>query len=367
MGSKNDLNKDLSTLVSTVQTTLDLIKSLAESKSNNGPTTTNANALDLANDAASLIKAHATKLSLLIINKPFTPSAIVKVLRELVSGPLPGLASAIELCNATQYTKTMSTELQWRAKKVFKELGVLIEAIPLDGKILSNDAKNGTGTSKGKGSLASTGVVWEACDGIMQLKKEGIAGLLVKMAGDYRELIEDALWELQEWGEAGSDADEDGPSLDDDDVGEAQAALDNMFEAQKHIPSEDPEKIRPRFESSTKRLRLIMLMYQAVIKRRLKTLSQAPYSTSSEKTDGKSIPATIDLVVENLKKIPEITDELASAFYTLDGPEIDKWMKECFSTGITVADLLAKNWNDEDDEFTAWVSHIMRFNFTLSN
>jgi hypothetical protein len=183
------------------------------------------------------------------------------------------------------------------------------------------------------------------------------------MAEDYRELIEDALWELQEWGEEGSDADEDDPTVESGDEDDAQAAVDNMFEAQRHIPSDDPEKIRPRFESSLKRLRLVMLMYQAVVKRRFKTLPCLPHpelppETKAKGNEDPGIVRTVDEVMDVLKKIPEITDELASAFYSLDGKEIDKRMDECFSTGFAAAELLVENWEGQKDEFSTWVGRL---------
>lgn len=355
-------SEDLAVLKSTVETTLELITKLSDfSASSNKDEPTDVNALDLANDTASLIRAHSTKLSLLIINKPFTPSAIVKVLRELVAGPLPGLASAVELCTAAKYTKTLSAELKWQAKKVFREFGVLVQAIPLDGKILSDDAKNGTGKTEGKGSLASTGVVWQACDGVIELKKLGVAGVVIKMAEDYRDLLDDAVWELLEWGELSSDADEEDAAAGSGDEDDAQAAVDNMFEAQKHIPVEDPDKIRPRFESSVKRLRLVTLMYKAVVKRRFKTLPPLPHPALPSELKAKSsedpgIVSTLDEVMDILKKIPEITDELVSAFYSLDPVEIDKRVGECFFTGFAAVELLMKNWEGENDEFTVWVS-----------
>ena len=211
-----------------------------------------ANPLDLAHDTASLIKAHSTKLSLLIINKPFTATAINKVLQELVSGALPSIASAVQICTVARYTKAMSDELQWRVKKVLVAFGTFLETIPLDGKILSDDAKNGTGKTVGKGSLASTGAIWEACEGVMALKTMGIAGLIIKKAQEYRDLLADALEELHEWGEEESEGGEEDGMSDDE--------QDDIFGSQRHITSDDPEKIRPRLESSQKRLRLIITM-----------------------------------------------------------------------------------------------------------
>lgn len=363
--SKSKAEKDLDALKLTVQTTSTLITQLQSSTSNSDtPKESSVNALDLARDTASLIRAHSTKLSLLIINKPFTVSALSTVLRELVSGPLPGLASAVELCNAAKYTKAMSAELEWRAKKVFMELGTLVNEIPLDGKTLTEDQKNGTGKTVGKGSLASTGVVWEACDAVIELRKLGIAGLLIKKADQYRDLLKDALEELQEWGEEESDGEDQDDFPEDEDTDgvatSAQDAVDNIFGSQRHIPSEDPEKIRPRLESAQKRLKLVVLMYQAVVKRRFKTLPlfprpHPPPETKENTNDDQNIISCLDEVLDVLKKIPDTTDELASAFYELDVAEIGKRMDECFFAAFAASELLAKNWKGEEDEFTAWV------------
>jgi hypothetical protein len=370
MAAINKAHQDLATLKSTVSTTLTLITQLptssARAESTPKDNAQNVNALDLAHDSAKLIRAHSTKLSLLIINKPFTASAINTILRELVAGPLPGLASAVEICNAAKYTKTMSTELQYLAKRVFVELGTLVKAVPLDGQILSEDQKNGTGSTTGKGSLAATGVVWEACDAVMGLKTLGIAGLVIKKAEEYQDLLKDALEELQEWGDEESEDEggvEDSEYECDTAEGKAttQDVVDSILASQRHIPSEDPDKIRPRLDSSQKRLRLIILMYQAVVKRRFKTLPSLPHPELPPELKAKSVEdpgivQCLDEVLDVMKKIPDITDELASAFYELDGSEVDKRMDECFFTGFAAVELLIKNWEGQKDEFSTWVS-----------
>lgn len=357
--SNNKAADGLKSLKSTVATTSSLISHLQASAV---PSSTSKhpelNALDLAHDTVALIRAHSTKLSLLIINNPFTPSAIVGILRELVAGPLPGLASAVELCDAGRYTKAVSAELQYLAGRVFTELSVLIKTIPLDGRILSNDAKNGMGAEKGRGSLAVTGTVWEACDAILELKALGIAGLIIKKAEQYRDTLKDALEELQEWGEETSSDEEDAVSGDKDN---AQAEEDDIFGKEQHISSGDPEKIRPRLDSSIKRLRLVVLMYQAVVKRRFKTLPYLPHpelppELKAKPNEDPGIISCLDTVLELMKKIPDTTDELASAFYELDGAGIDKRMEECFLTGFSAVQPLVNNWEGQKDEFSTWVS-----------
>lgn len=359
--SGSQAEEDLEILKSTVATTQALLAQLhSQTASTEETKQTEVNALDLAHDAASLIRAHSTKLSLLIINKPFTASAITRILRELVSGPLPGLASAIELCDATTYTQAMHEELKYQAGRVLTEFGALVKAIPLDGKILGDDAKNGTGSSKCKGSLAMTGTVWQACDAVIELKKLGIAGLAVRKAEQYRATLKDALEELQEWSEEESDGEDEGNTRSDDED-DAQTEVDNMFGSQRHIPSDDPEKIRPRLEATLKRLRLLSLMYQAVTKRRFKTIPKSPLAdpapVEGKETNGaRNVLGSVDAVLDAMKNIPDMVDELASAFYELDVKEIDKRMNQCFFSGFTALELLNKNWKGEEDEFTSWVS-----------
>jgi hypothetical protein len=374
--SSSKPEQGLETLKSTVATTLQLLAQLQESApspQDAGTTSSKINALDLAHDTASLIRAHSTKLSLLIINKPFTASAITTVLRELVSGPLPGLASSVELCDAARYTKAMSSELQYRAKRVFVEFATLVKAIPLDGNILTDDQKNGTGTEKGKGSLASTGVVWEACDGVIELKKLGVAGLIIRKVEEYKDLLKDALEELQKWGEEESDDDDGEANLgsDDGEPDDTQAAVDQMFASERHISAADPDKIRPRLESSQKRLRLLILMYQAVVKRRFKTLPQipspeTPTESKENPEEDRGIVECLDEVLNVMKKIPDITDELASAFYDLDSKEIDQRMDQCFFTGFAAVELLIKNWDSQKDEFSTWVSSSLTLSGKMS-
>ncbi|KAK4223726.1 hypothetical protein QBC38DRAFT_42586 [Podospora fimiseda] len=324
-------------------------------------------ALALAHDSATLVKAHATKISLLIINEPFTSSAITKVLRELVGGPVPGLAAAAQVCTAERYTQVIRQDLSWKISRVLKELKELLLRIPKDGKILADDKKTaGAGAVGGKGSIATTAVLWAACDDLVAFAKRGFAGNLSYKADQLRDTLRDVMEELKEWGEeTGDDEDDD----DDDDDGEddgvaavtsgiesasisstqaTQAMLDDFMNSQQYIPRDDPDNIRDRLESCLKRLRLTTLLYQAAAKRRFKLLPHVP-STSET-----SVPGRLDEVFTILKRIPDRFNNLAMAFYELDPTEIDQLMDQCFFDAFAVSELLVKPWDGQKDEFTDW-------------
>lgn len=326
--------------------------------------------LALARDSAALVKAHSTKISLFIITEPFTPSAISTVLRQLIQGPVPALVSAVQQCHADLYTKHMRRDLAWRCARVLKELRDLIQKIPKDGKILPQDKKNGTSGAKAeKGSITATGVLWGLCDEVVNFANLGVVGHLVHRAEHFRDTLKDVMEELKDWSE---EQDEDDGEDDDDgaddahDEGEVtdlandmnnthistQAMLDDFMNSQASIPRDDPDKIRVRLESTLRRLRLTVLLYQALIKRRLKTLPKMPLASETDSV----VVSRLDEVMPLLRTVTDRFNGLAVAFYELDSAEINRLMDQCFFDAFAVSELLAKPWDGQKDEFTDWVA-----------
>lgn len=325
----------------------------ASSSSSSPESDPKINALSLAHDSASLIRAHGTKISLLIINEPFTPTAVSTVVRELVAGPIPGLVSAAEACAPKQYTAVVRRELAWRAQRVLSELQQLLQKIPNDGKILSESKREGFAKGE-KGSLPATGLLWSACDNVIDLSKMGVGGFFVQKVDQWRDILNDVMEEMKEWGdeEPDSDSDSDVNNLSDQ-LGSqslsAQAMLDSLMNSHQTIPSSDPDRIRPRLETSLKRLRLVTLLYQALTKRRLKKLPVLPPQNPDS-----NVPSRLDEMAKVLAKLPDSFGDLACAFYELQPSEIDKTMDQCFLDAFAASELFAKDWQDGRDAFSEW-------------
>ncbi|KAI1742931.1 hypothetical protein F4680DRAFT_387644 [Xylaria scruposa] len=313
---------------------------------------TSVDVLALAHDSASLVRAHSTKLSLLIINEPFTPSAITKVLRELVAGPIPAIASAVQLCAADTHTTIVRQHLAWKCRHVLHELRRLVETIPLDGKVLPAHRKNGANGDRG--SIVTTGVLWAACDEVILLKKLGIAGLLAQTVDEHRDTLQDTLEELKEWSEMEDEED----SEEDEDVQHvanglqnthisAQQMIDDLMTS-RPIPQNDPDRIRERLDLCLKRLRLIILLYSAINKRRIKTLPSLPTEQATP------FIHRLHEVYPILKRLPIRFDEVASAFYDLDTAAIDATMDQCFLDAFAAAEMLKAPWTGTEDVFTEW-------------
>ncbi|KAJ0119761.1 hypothetical protein J7T55_013965 [Diaporthe amygdali] len=378
-----ELNSLVNSAVTLIQGFEVSLKDVVDSNSDSGPSadkwaasrspedgTKPLDCLALARDSASLVKAHATKISLLIITEPFTPSAICTVLRQLIQEPIPAIVSAVQLCHADSYTKLIRRDLAWRCGRVLKEMRELIQKIPLDGKVLPPEKRDGpSGPKGGKGSIMATGVLWGVCDEVINFANLGVVGHLVHRAEHFRDTLKDVMEELKEWSE---EQDEDDDEDDDSDDGEGghdqavldlaedvnnthistQAMIDDLMNSNTVIPRDDPDKIRDRLDSTLRRLRLTVLLFQALIKRRLKTLPKLPLASQDESV----VVSRLDEVLPLLRKMADRFNSLAVAFYDLDSAEITRLMDQCFFDAFAVSELLAKPWAGQKDEFTDWVA-----------
>ncbi|KAK7533854.1 uncharacterized protein J3D65DRAFT_631572 [Phyllosticta citribraziliensis] len=343
---------DLKTLVDLAESTSNLLSQFLKTLSNtsqdapSAPLDENIDPLALFHDSAKLLRAHTTKLSLLLINKPFTASAITKVLREVSGTVLPAMMGGVQL--ATQLSAShklpvlVEKEVRARVRRIMSAFSE--EAAEIKGmaeRVL--DEGNGGGKRpdgrEGRDTLSSTGVVWEACDALMDVQQFGFAGILVQRVEEWKATLLDAVEELKEWGE---EADEEDEAEDDEDSGDDED-FDDMFGGDK-MPKGNKE-LREQLEKTLKKTKTISVLYQALVKRRLKAL---PKNTSVQNVE------TLDLLMDVLQSIPESVDDMASSFYDLDAEEAAEIFNKCCSDAVRASELVKQNWEAKDDEYTTW-------------
>ncbi|KAL1301768.1 hypothetical protein AAFC00_005966 [Neodothiora populina] len=301
------------------------------------------NPLNVLRDSAKLLKAHTTKLSLLLINKPFTVSAITKVLRDISGTCLPAMMSAVDICRPDIWGAFLKQHVMASVRAVIREMIVCYdEATNVANQELEALAGSAQATEKvhqaqGRNSLVSTGLVWDACDVLINLDSIGIAGLAVRRAGEWRDTIKDATEELKEWEEG--DEEED----DDDDTD----SMDDMFSAANALPRNRPD-LKERLATANDKLKKICMLYAAISKRRLKTFTPAIASIQ------KNIH-TFDTLLTALKDLPDSVDDLASAFYDLNTDHVDRALQTCVDLATGAAQTVELSWTGEQDEFTTWV------------
>ena len=346
---------DLKALTTLITSTQAVLAQFTASLADNAPKPTDRipnppNPLQVFSDAARLVKAHVTKLSLLVINKPFTPTAITKVLRELASTCLPALISGVQICQQDKavWSELLAREAQLRVRRVFRELETLL----LEIKSVAQGAE--AGSSSGRDSLSATGVVWESCDALAALNSLGVAGLAVQKAEQWRDTIKDAIEELQEWAD-GEDLETEGQNdalFDSDDEGVAgddNDSLNDIFNAANSMPADRPE-LKELVEQAVEKLKKVDILYRALIKRRLK-----PYkSIAVVETGKKSSAENVDELMENLKSLPDLVDDMASNFYDLDEEAARAALAGCVKKACETAKLATLDYDGKEDEFSTW-------------
>ncbi|MCJ1361379.1 hypothetical protein MMC16_000478 [Acarospora aff. strigata] len=299
------------------------------------------NILMLVGDSAKLLKAQVTKLSLLVLNKPFTPTAITRILRDVSTSSLPALMTAADLVREKEDGKILSNAIRSNIRRLFTQTKDLFGEIPLRESDLDAVSRSARGT------LASTGVVWETCDILIGTGGSGLAGLVVQQAQEYKNLLQDAITELKDWREGGQ-ATEPDFSDDFEDSGLEEDPL-NFAEA---MPEDDP-LLRAQVETAVKTLQHVHLIYPPIIKRRLKRFPATP-PTPTLHRQGKPRLEVLDEVMGSLKLIPEEVDELAAACYQQNREDIKSQLASVRKLAVKTMEVLSLNWEDEPDEFTSW-------------
>ncbi|KAL1898201.1 hypothetical protein Sste5346_003607 [Sporothrix stenoceras] len=349
---------------------------------------TKCEALSLARDAATLARAHGTKISLLMINEPFTPTAIQKVVTEM-GAPIMSLATAAAECHSDRYTHHIRQELTRRCASVLEQMQHLLNAIPRDGCVVPEAQRVGGAGSGGsssriqskamadRGSYTKIGILWAECDGLVAFANKGIDGYLVQVVNQLAEQLKDEQEELREWGEEeDDDDDDDGTGFDDGNVSDsgyddedgneggayngndaAQAMLDALMNT-RHIPADDPNGLRPRLETALKKIRLVLLLCRAIVKRRL---TKPAIPTLPTPTPEGQVAERLDGAVAALQTVANRFEDLAAAFYKLDAGEVDTVLGQCLEAAVTVSRQLSRPWTAPSgdapgDAFTEWAT-----------
>lgn len=346
--------KETQVLKDIIASTLSLLQQFATSLSPSSSVTETArienppDPLRVLSDSSKLVKAHTTKLSLLAINKPFTPSAVTKVLKELSSTCLPAMMSAVQICEQEKavWGSMMGREVQLRVQRVFKEMQSLLEEL--------QSIAAGTQQAGRRDTLSSTGVVWESCDAAVELEQLVLGGLALQKVEQYRDTIKDAIEELKEWAE-GSDLDNEGQGdvlLDDDDEGVDgdKDSIEDIFNAANSMPKDRPE-LKALADEADAKLKKVAILYEALIKRRIKTFKREGEGAAGHTERRVS---RLDELMLHLKRMPHQVDELASCFYDLDEEKTKAALGKVVDEGKAAAAGMRNDWPGGEDAFTEW-------------
>ena len=312
------------------------------------------NPLALLSDAAQLLKAQTTKLSLLILNKPFSVREVNHIISTLSKSVLPALMSASELLLPETYTRAVNEHARGTLGIVWRELLRLLDIVP-------TDAEPGAKRVE-EAALGSTGVLWEQCDEFVSLGEVGVKGVVDRRVKGYGELLDDAISEIEEWDPDEEDGDGDEDEDEEREEGNEQkekATVDTPTTSDEEALQKGVQSLRLSPQNALKAkvlkfLRLLRLFYPALRKRRIETYPSATRTSTKDDLPPPQQVRRLDQLVEFAQHFSEETDELAGALYADESEEVDSRLRALAGESKQCALLMETDWNGQEDEFCTW-------------
>ena len=354
--------KNFSTLKAAILNITTLIRALQTPQTHRAdPIPSPPNPLAVLSDASKILKAQTTKLSLLMLNKPFTPSEIAHILNVLSNSCLPALATVLGLCNS-QYTEFLRHYIQTGLSSIWAELLELVGSIPQDA--------GGVEMLQKEGTLLSTGVLWATCDKLIRVGTDGMVAVAHDAVKDSQALLQDAIDELDEW-----DPEEDSENSEDseDEVGEDPKPVVNTpttSDEEALAGSVQNMSMNPAITlkaRALKHLRLVRLLYPALNKWRIKTfpdmsgltpeseLPQPSPSGQGEANEKHTRPIwTFNEITSNTQYFSEEADEIAGALYAGDVEVVEKRLGSLMLRAVSTVIVSGEGYNGETDGFSEW-------------
>ncbi|PYH97467.1 hypothetical protein BO71DRAFT_130531 [Aspergillus ellipticus CBS 707.79] len=309
-------------------------------------------ALPLLSASTTALKAQVTKLSLIAITSPFTPSAVSSVLSALNESVLPSLATAALLVNPSEHTKAFQTEVQVLAKILLNEIAALVQEVQNIAKIKREAAadarkkENDLSQSEKDAVTVVAGRLWNSCDALIDTAAKGVVGFVVRRVEEWRDLVRDAVQEIEEW-----DPDEEGDDFFDELLGDDEKA-DHNTDEEADGDDEDTAALHTQKKSTLRVLKPVSQIYPAIIANRLKDAPQ-----SSE------IIGQLECLMYTLQSIPGYIDEIAGALYEANIEKSVQYLCKTKNCAVKAVNLVALSWGvvipaesqkEREDKFTAW-------------
>ncbi|PYI18211.1 hypothetical protein BO99DRAFT_403751 [Aspergillus violaceofuscus CBS 115571] len=341
------------TLLDQFQTAIATATTTTTTETTTTETITTKDALPLLSASSLSLKSQITKLSLVSITAPFTPTAAVPILTALNESVLPSLVTAALLITATDHTQAFQTEAHALTKLALTELSVLLHEVQgiatrRDGPT-ANKKKELAQPDKDAVTLAAARA-WESCDALVDLAAKGVVGFVVRRVEQWRDLVRDAVGEIEEW-----DPDEEGDEFfdellsDDDDDADTQ---NKKGEDEEDDDDEEESKALHAQKKSTLRvLKPIAQVYPAIVTHRLKRTADAVAEVRR-----------LEALMENLQVIPELVDEIAGALYEADPDRSGRFLGQTKDRAVKALEVVKLPWQqgttgeEKEDKFTTWVT-----------
>ena len=266
--------------------------------------------------------------------------------------------TSVELLRPEKYTIFLQKTVRNRVRGVLKEFEHLVEEIPVDERGVERIVG-------GRDTLASTGVLWEGCDRLIHVAETGLREMIVESVEGWKGLFGDAIEELEEWRDAEGDEDMDDVvnrtgDLDLRDIYKTEeepgvSSPGNTGTDPFEMPRAALKEIKPLIVRALKTLNLIRLLYPAIIKRRIRRLSDIKMSTRDDEFPTANQVERVDKLVTFCELFSNEADEVAGLLYQHDEGEVIRRLAYLTHSARECVNVVRETWDGGEDEFSLWV------------
>ncbi len=229
------------------------------------------------------------------------------------------------------------------------ELTSLLASIPRD--------EHGIDETRGRDTLASTGVLWAECDKMRALGLGGLTKIAAERVEEYHGLLKDAIAELEHWDpDEDSESDTDSLTSNKENTSSAPPVKASLEQSVKDFPLSPLTALRNRTLAI---LRIIRVLYPAIVKRRVLTFPNITSSTTAESLPSLSHIRIFDELIDHTKHFTEETDEIAGALYAGDEEDVENRFTVLAGMAKVCLGEIRLGWGGNEDEFTSWVEKWM--------
>jgi len=325
------------------------------------------NALALFSDAGAILKAQTTKLSLLVLNKPFSPKEITFILKALCNECIPALVSACQICPRISYTNFLHRIIRSSVGSSFKQYLGILDEIPVD--------KASVELIQRQKTLNSTGMIWESLDFMTKIGNGGITAVAAGKIDSYASLLQDAIEELEEWETGEVESNNIIEKKLPPERQEVQAmyrkagkaagvvlnenlGMNNLSKMEGNpfdLPKAADASIQPTTKKVIKALKLVGLLYPPILKRRVRRFPEIDATTKQEAFPTKDQAENFDYMLLECQSWTDIADHIAEALYLHDEDDVERILKGLKGSARKCIGHVRMSWDGKEDEFTAWV------------
>ncbi|KIY00793.1 uncharacterized protein Z520_03459 [Fonsecaea multimorphosa CBS 102226] len=296
-------------LSAALQTSIVLCQRFAASLAPNSPVevpqseSTAPSPLVLLHAAATTLRAQVTKLSLLAITAPFTPSAATTCLLPLNESILTSLVTAALLTTPDKTIPAFSAECRNLAATALRDMQTFLRL--LEARSQTENHTTELDEREKAGFTEATGKVWDDCDKLLPLAADGVTGYVVRKSKQWLDLMKDAVKELQDW-DPEDDIDEHDPfGINHSDHEDSDNPNENEHNNDRAAISAGVK------EQALKVLNRIPQSIHVVIKQRLERMPTDTANTAGQMCQ-------MDTLLKRIRHISELIDESAEGMYLGD-------------------------------------------------